>query len=178
MYSGKFPCSLIINTCKKKRFSGTTDYSVHIRTQIILIRCTSLLAPKIMPLLQSWTVISLCDLFWYDLSSLPKVTGYNLYWICTRWPWDWQVTPNKPGILFWNNITFCTSTYARVCVISANLAQNRLRLIHDVDLYMSIYGSYIYYCQFWLILWNHYDMQSEINLHWNLAEIFSSTWFL
>ena len=36
---------------KKKRFSGTTDYSVHIRTQIILIRCTSLLAPKIMPLL-------------------------------------------------------------------------------------------------------------------------------
>ena len=36
---------------QKKRFSGTTDYSVHIRTQTILIRCTSLSAPKIMPLL-------------------------------------------------------------------------------------------------------------------------------
>ena len=32
---------------------------------------------------QSWTVISLCDLFWCDLSSLPKVTGYNIYGICT-----------------------------------------------------------------------------------------------
>ena len=28
---------------------------------------------------RSLTVISLCDLFWYDLLSLPKVTGYNLY---------------------------------------------------------------------------------------------------
>ena len=26
-------------------------------------------------------------------------------------------------------------------MISANLAQNRLRLIHDVDLYMGLYGS-------------------------------------
>ena len=24
-------------------------------------------------------MISLCDLFWYDLLLLPKVTGYNLY---------------------------------------------------------------------------------------------------
>ena len=53
---------------------------------------------------------------------------------------------NKPGILFGNNITFCTSTYIRVCVISANLAQNRVRLIHGVDLYMSLYGS-LYYTQ-------------------------------
>ena len=51
------------------------------------------------------------------------------------------MTPNKLGILFWNNITFCTSTCTRVCAISANLAQNRLRLIHDVDLYMGLYGS-------------------------------------
>ena len=28
---------------------------------------------------RSLTVISLCDLFWYDLLSLPKVTGYHLY---------------------------------------------------------------------------------------------------
>ena len=33
MYSGKFPCSLIIIK-SKKRFSSTTDYSVHICTQI------------------------------------------------------------------------------------------------------------------------------------------------
>ena len=34
MYSGKFPCSLIINKCQTFFFSDTTDYSVHIRTQI------------------------------------------------------------------------------------------------------------------------------------------------
>ena len=28
-------------------------------------------------------------------------------------------------------------------MISANLAQNRLRLIHDVDLYMRLYGIYV-----------------------------------
>ena len=28
---------------------------------------------------RSLTVIPLCDLFWYDLLSLPKVTGYDLY---------------------------------------------------------------------------------------------------
>ena len=50
---------------------------------------------------------------------------------------------NKPGILFLNNIKLCTSTYTRVCAISGNLAQNRLRLIHDVDLYMGLYGSKI-----------------------------------
>ena len=33
MYSGKFPCSLIIIK-SKKRVSSTKDYSVHIRTQI------------------------------------------------------------------------------------------------------------------------------------------------
>ena len=33
MYSGKFPCSLIINKCQKT-FSETTNYSVHIRNQI------------------------------------------------------------------------------------------------------------------------------------------------
>ena len=33
MYSGKFPCSLIIIK-SKKRVSSTNDYSVHIRTQI------------------------------------------------------------------------------------------------------------------------------------------------
>ena len=31
--------------------------------------------------------------------------------------------------------------YIRVCVLSANLAQNRVRLIHGIDLYMSLYGS-------------------------------------
>ena len=50
---------------------------------------------------------------------------------------------NKPGILFLNNITFCTSTYTRVCAISAYLAQNRLRLIHDVDLYIYAFIRYI-----------------------------------
>ena len=52
----------------------------------------------------------------------------------------WQVTT---GILFWNNINIFTSTYIRVCAISANLAQNRLRLMHDVNLYMRLYGTYI-----------------------------------
>ena len=33
MYSGKFPCSLIINKCKK-RYSNKTDDSVNIRTQV------------------------------------------------------------------------------------------------------------------------------------------------
>ena len=84
MYSGKFPCSLIINKCKKG-FSGTTDYSVHIRTQIILIWCTSLLAPKITRYATFAELNSdfIVRFIWYDLSSLPKVTGYNLYWICT-----------------------------------------------------------------------------------------------
>ena len=33
MYSGKFPCSLVINKCKK-RYSDTTDDNVHILTQV------------------------------------------------------------------------------------------------------------------------------------------------
>ena len=41
--------------------------------------------------------------------------------------------------LFFRDSRLC-STYIRVCVISANLAQNRVRLIHGVDLYTSIYG--------------------------------------
>ena len=70
-------------------------------------------------------MISLCNLFWYDLLSLPKVTGYNQG--CVR--------------LCFRDSRLC-STYIRVCVISANLAQNRVRLIHGVDLYMSLYGTY------------------------------------
>ena len=76
-------------------------------------------------------MISLCDLFWYDLLSLPKVTGYNLYGMhghkgCVR--------------LCFRDSRLCL-TYIRVCVISANLAPNRVRLIHGVDLYMSLYGN-------------------------------------
>ena len=74
MYSGKFPCSLIIIK-SKKCFSSTTDYSVHIRTQINIDPVHFTFSPEKLSL----TVISLCDLFWYDLLSLPKVTGYNLY---------------------------------------------------------------------------------------------------
>ena len=82
---------------------------------------------------RSLTVISLCDLFWYDLLSLPKVTGYNLY----------RTAPNKLRVgcvRLWFNVSRLCSTYIRVCVISANLAQNRVRLIHEVDLYTEIYG--------------------------------------
>ena len=93
---------------------------------------------------RSLTVISLCDLFWYDLLSLPKVTGYNLY----------RTAPNKLRVgcvRLWFNVSRLCSTYIRVCVISANLAQNRVRLIHEVDLYTEIYGSsafaMIYGCQ-------------------------------
>ena len=64
-------------------------------------------------------MISLCDLFWYDLLSLPKVTGYNLY----------RTAPNKLRVdcvrLSFNVSRLCL-TYIRVCVISANLAQNRV----------------------------------------------------
>ena len=78
MYSGKFPCSLIINKCKKKRFSETTNYSVHIRTQINIDPVHFTFSPEnYATFARSWTVISLCDLYWYDLLSLPKVTGYN-----------------------------------------------------------------------------------------------------
>ena len=123
MYSGKFPCSLIIIK-SKKRFSSTTDYSVHIRTQINIDPVHFTFSPKIMPLL---TVISLCDLFWYNLLSLPKVTGYNLY----------RTAPNKLTSrgcvrLCFRDSRLC-STHIRVGVISANLAQNRVRLIHEVD---------------------------------------------
>ena len=55
MYSGIFPCSLIIIK-SKKRFSNWRDYLVHIRTQINIDPvCTSLLAPKIMPLLHEFS---------------------------------------------------------------------------------------------------------------------------
>ena len=79
MYSGKFPCSLIIIK-KKKRVSSTKDYSVHIRTQINIDPVHFTFSPEnYATFAWSLTVISLCDLFWYDLLSLPKVTGYNLY---------------------------------------------------------------------------------------------------
>ena len=46
-----------------------------------MYRCTSLLAPKIMPLLHR---VEHCAIYFGTiLSLLPKVTGYNLYWICT-----------------------------------------------------------------------------------------------
>ena len=80
MYSGKFPCSLIIIKKKKKRFSNTTDYSVHIRTQINIDPVHFTFSPEnYATFARSLTVNSLCDLFWYDLLSLPKVTGYNSY---------------------------------------------------------------------------------------------------
>ena len=46
MYSGKFPCSLIIKS--KKRVSSTKDYSAHIRTQINI--------DPVAPVKWSWTV--------------------------------------------------------------------------------------------------------------------------
>ena len=74
MYSGKFPCSLI------KIKSNTKDYSVHIRTQINIDPVHFTFSPEnYATFARSLTMISLCDLFWYDLLSLPKVTGYNLY---------------------------------------------------------------------------------------------------
>ena len=45
---------------------------------------------------QSWTVISLCDLFWCDLLSLPNVTGYRNCGIVWTWykPSDlWSASP-------------------------------------------------------------------------------------
>ena len=79
MYSGIFPCSLIIIK-SKKRFSNSTDYSVNIRTQINIDQVHFTFSPKnYATFALSLAVISLCDLFWYDLLSLPKVTGYNLY---------------------------------------------------------------------------------------------------
>ena len=65
---------------QKKRFSETTNYSVHIRTQINIDPVHFTFSPENnATFARSLTVISLCDLFWYDLLSLPKVTGYNLY---------------------------------------------------------------------------------------------------
>ena len=135
MYSGKFPCSLIIIK-SKKRVSSTKDYSVHIPTQINIDPVHFTFSPEnYATFARSLTVISLCDLFWYDLLSLPKVTGYNLY----------RTAPNK---LIRGCVRLCfrdsrlCSTYIRVCVISANLAQNRVRLIHEVDLYTDIYGRW------------------------------------
>ena len=62
---------------QKKRFSETTNYSVHIRTQINIDPVHFTFSPEnIATFAWSLTVISLCDLFWYDLY---KVTGYNLY---------------------------------------------------------------------------------------------------
>ena len=79
MYSGIFPCSLIIIK-SKKRFSSSTDYSVHIRTQINIDPVHFTFSPEnYATFARSLAVISLCDLFWYNLLSLPKVTGYNLY---------------------------------------------------------------------------------------------------
>ena len=64
---------------QKKRFSETTDYSVHIRTQINIDPVHFTFSPEnYATFARSLTVISLCKLFWYNLSSLPKVTGYNL----------------------------------------------------------------------------------------------------
>ena len=133
MYSGKFPCSLIIIK-SKKRVSSTKDYSVHIRTQINIDPVHFTFSPEnYATFARSLTLISLCDLFWHDLLSLLKVTGYNLY----------RTAPNK----LINCVRLCfrdsrlCSTYIRVCVISANLAQNRVRLIHEVDLYTDIYGK-------------------------------------
>ena len=84
MYSGKFPCSLIINKCKKKRYSNKTDDSVHIRTQVNIDPVYFTFSPEnYATFAQSWTVILLCDLFWYNLSSFPKVAGYNFYRIST-----------------------------------------------------------------------------------------------
>ena len=128
MYSGKFPCSLIINKCKKPLFRNNKLFCSHSYVpKLILIRCTSLLAPEnYATFARSLTVISLCDLFWYDLLSLPNVTGYNLY----------RTAPNKlrvDCVRLWFNVSRLCSTYIRVCVISANLAQNRVRLIHEVD---------------------------------------------
>ena len=114
---------------------------------------------------QSWTVILLSALFWCNLSSLAKVK-VCLYGFPTMWlayihrsvrllvqdigiagqfeldnPINWQIWHNKPQFFLWNNTTYLSSTYIRVCVISANLAQNRVELIHDVDLSMRLYGS-------------------------------------
>ena len=57
---------------------------IHIRTQVDIDPVYFTFSPKnYATFAQSWTVISMCDLFWSDLSSLPKVAGYNLYRICT-----------------------------------------------------------------------------------------------
>ena len=67
MYSGEFLCSLIINKCKKTIWNNSSI----IRTQGNIDPVYFTFSPEnyatFMP------VISLCDLFWCDLSSLPKV---------------------------------------------------------------------------------------------------------
>ena len=79
MYSGKFPCSLIIIK-SKKRVLRTKDYSEHIRTQINIDPVHFTFSPEnYATFARSLRVISLCNLFWCDLLLLPKVTGYNLF---------------------------------------------------------------------------------------------------
>ena len=57
MYSGKFPCSLIINKCKN-RYSNKTDDSVHIRTQVNIDPVYFTFSPEnYASFAQSWTVI-------------------------------------------------------------------------------------------------------------------------
>ena len=46
MYFGKFVCSLIINKCKKNRYSNKTDDSVHIRTQVYMDPVYFTFSPK------------------------------------------------------------------------------------------------------------------------------------
>ena len=84
-----FKCILVnfhVIIKSKKRVSSTKDYSVHIRTQINIDPVHFTFSREsYATFARSLAVISLCDLFWYDLLSLPKVTGYNLY----------RTTPNK-----------------------------------------------------------------------------------
>ena len=74
MYSGKFPCSLIINKINANNYyANKTDDSVHIRTQVNIEPVYFTFSPEnYATFAQSWTVISLCDLYWYDLSSFQR----------------------------------------------------------------------------------------------------------
>ena len=56
MYSGKFPCSLIINNAKN-RYSNKTDDSVHIHTQVNIDPVYLTFSPEYYATVaQSWTV--------------------------------------------------------------------------------------------------------------------------
>ena len=144
MYSGEFSCSLIINKCRK-RFEIIVQSFV---PKVILIQCTS-------HRVEHWFH---CGIYFgticHHYQRLRLLYGFPTMWLAyihrsVRLPVQdmgivgqfeldnpTQQTDIKAAFVY-------NSSYIKVCVISANLARNRVRLIHDIDLYMRLYGKYI-----------------------------------